>query len=544
MGIAEEYAKRVKTPIAKATVTTFVEGERPGVDTPGYDYFPEVISCDITYGLDQGSTTCSLTLKTPLDIDGEYVRFKPMNRVKIEQGWNLESTYRVTFFGFIDKVEYSTPPQVVRLECRDILKLAQDNYYIATNRKVYSAVADASELDENGDAMGGQAITDRQIQNIITDFLTESGIPESRLSLDFVEYPASGAIIIGNNATAVFVYESAMDAVIRLCDLVGYRIWADKSGNVQCREVRPIASETASQVYQSQKETYNNGEDWTIVRIGNLLRVEASKDDDLRNWIEVNNAQVGELRVTSTVAGESDFVPNPPGYRRTEVSSYLLDTPELVTAAATRIYTDLNRLRYTARASIEGDPRLELGQTIELYDEYATIVPIKYFLYDYSSSLKSGNWTMDLSLVGGAGDDLEGSEPISNISPVAMFTSRVEREFLSDGSIITEVTVDASGSYDPDGAVTDLSYLWICSGYSNQTGMTHTYVVSGEDVQALYVSLTVTDSGTPPLSNTFSRTITFPTVSGIQWKTIFAATATEVWVTDNGGAGWYHRELY
>ena len=86
MGIAEEYAKRVKTPIIKVTVTKFFEGQLPGVEAIGDNYYPEVVSCDIAYGFDQGSTTCTLELKRPLDIDGNYVRFAPMNRVKVEQG--------------------------------------------------------------------------------------------------------------------------------------------------------------------------------------------------------------------------------------------------------------------------------------------------------------------------------------------------------------------------------------------------------------------------------------------------------------------------
>jgi hypothetical protein len=540
MGIAEEYAKRVKTPIIRVTITTFMEGQKPGLSTPGYDWYPEVISCDISYGLDQGSTTCSLLIKNPLNVDGTYVRFRPMNRVKVEQGWNVSSTYRTTFFGFVDEVILSNPPNEVRLECRDILKLAQDNYYIQTNRRVYSSVADPSELDEDGNPMGGQAIVDRQVQTILTDFMMDSGISESRLFFDFVEYPASGAIIIGNNATAVFVYESAMDASIRVCDLIGYRLWADKSGNVQCREVRPVASTTPAVSYRSQIDTYVGNETWVTTQQGNLLSVQASKDDDLRNWIEV----IGYGGIKSTVVGESDYVPTPPTYRRTEIRSYLLDTPELVTAVASRVYTDLNRLRYTARASIEGDPRLELGQTVQIYDPYATEAPINYFLYDYSSSFKAGNWTMDLNLVGGAGDDLEGSEPVSNVSPVALFTSRVEREFLSNGVVITDVSVDGSPSYDPDGDEADLSYTWVCSGYANKYGVKQNYTVSGDDVQALVVTLLVQDSGTPPLSNSFAKTIVFPTVSGILWKTIFVATASEVWVTDTGGASWSHRELY
>lgn len=533
MGIIEEYAKKVKTPLTKVTITRFQDGVKPGIEVEGDDFYPEVVGCDISYGFDQASSSCSLTLKTPKDLSGNYVRFAPMNRVKVEQGWNDSSTMRICFFGFIDKVDYSNPPETLRLECRDTLKFAQDTYYTHSNRLVYSAVPDESELDDDGNPMGGQPIEDRQAQNILTDILTGCGIPSGYLHLDFVEYPESGAIIIGNNATAVFSYESAMEAATRVCDLIGYRLWADKSGNIQCREVRPIASSTASQAYRSQSESYDGAGVWTVNAYGNLLSIDTDKNDDLRNWVEV----IGYGDIKATVAGESDYVPSPPTYRRTEIRSYLLDTPELVTAVAQRVYEDLNRLRYTATASIEGDPRLEIGQTIELYDPYTTEESIKYFLYDFSSSMGGGRWTMDLTLVGGLGT---GSAPIGNVSPVALFVSSVNQEKLANGDTITDVFVDASPSYDPDGPLSGLSYVWVCSGFDNATDITHTYIVSGLSV--LTVTLIVTDSGTPQLSNEFSQDISL--VSNVKWKTIFAVTSDMVWTTSDGGVTWASREIY
>jgi len=538
MGIAEEYAKRVKTPLIRVTLTRFLEDDIPGVDAEGHNYYPEVISCDINYGFDQGSSTCTLVIKTPLDLNGDPVRFEPMDRVKVEQGWNKTSTLRTTFFGFVDQAEFTNPPQLQRLECRDMLKLAQDNYLTQTNRKVYFKDLVDDELDQYGNPMGGQAPADRTAKKIISTLLTESGIPESRQQLDFVDYPASGAIVIGNNAVAVFVYESAMEAINRICDLIGYRIWADPVGQVQCKEVRMIAGETASVYYRSQKETYDS-EKFTVVTPGNLISVESRTDDDLRNWVTV----IGYGDLISTVAGESEYVPNPPRYRRTEIRSYLLDTQELVTTVAQRVYSDLNRLRHTATATIEGDPRIGIGQTIGIYDPYATAVNVSYVLYDYSSRFAAGEWTMILNLVGGAGAEVPGSPPIENVSPVALFDYRIETEVLSDGSFVGEVYVNAAASYDPNGPVEDLSYLWVCSGYDNATGIANSYVVSG-GIFSLPVTLTVTDKGDPPLSHSLTRVIPIEFGQQMEWKTIYVASGSSVWTTDDGGMTWVERHLY
>lgn len=536
MGIAEEYAKRYKTPIIRVTLTRFVVTQKPGVDTPGNNYFPEVISCDITHGFTQGVSTCSLTIKTPLDASGEYVVFKPMDRIKVEQGWNYRSTLETTFFGFVDAVERATPPKTQRLECRDILKLASDNYYIKSNRKVYSAVVDDGELDEEGDPMGGQDVEDRQAQAIIATFLIESGIPESRHQLDFPEYPASGAIIIGNNSTAVFVYESALDGITRICDLLRFRVWSDPAGMIQVREVRPIASETSSVAYRTQEEVYQGGESWSVTA-GNIIEIDADVVDEVRNWIEV----VGYTDdIKATYVGESPYIPDPPRYRKVEIKSYLLDTQELVEVVASGIIQDLNRLRYTSRVRIEGDPRIKIGSTVEVYDPYVTPDgATNYFLSDISSRFVSGNWTMELGLVGGEG---EGSAAIGNISPIAVFDYRTELEVLSDGLIWTDVLCDATPSYDPDGSKEDLSYLWTCSGFADQTGLIATYLLS--DTGSIVVTLKVTDSGSPPLDDTLERSILIEPGEMMQEKTIWIASGKNINLSTDGGQTWLQQTLF
>lgn len=727
MGIIDtEYAKSVKTPIIKCIITRFLDDEVPSVDGEGTDYNVEIVSCDITAGFDQGTATCTLLIKNPYDLNGDIVKFEPMDRVSIRQGWNTSSTLRTTFLGFVDQSELVSPGSEQRLECRDILKLAQDNYLIQSNRKVYYTDTVPDELDSEGQPMGGQDPEDRTAQAIISDLLTESGIGTHRQVLDFVDYPDEGAIIIGNNAIAKFVYESALDAITRICDLIGYRIWADQMGCVHCREVKQIASDRPSVRYRSRNESYDgngvwidnvtvnedfewgsdgydiasgfyghnpawfvttsgssiaeittsayyggtrsarlyrdgitnptayfyhtppsqdqivsfrvrkdntsratftigdgshrvtmclyedetiryydtswkttgktvsadvwyqisiknidwNGETYDIYRgntlvkkdtpmqtsssyanqvvfrndagtsecfyddisiesnAGNLLSVDTTKDDDLRNWITV----IGYGGVSSTVAGDSDYVPDPPKYRRTEVRSYLLDTSELVTAVANRIYTDLNRLRYTANVSIEGDPRLSLGVVVWIYDEFATDQGMSYILWDYSSRFVAGEWLMDLTLAGGVGT---GSEPIGNISPIALFDYRVEREVVAGDVIWSDIFVDASDSYDPDGNFDDLTFVWTASGFDTISGANYTNVYNLTDQSSLMVTLTVIDNGDPQLSSSITRNIDCSIGNNIKWKVIFVGSDDgEVYYTKNGGGNWLSKQVF
>lgn len=535
-GVVE--VSKVKTPII--SVEIIKHDDKPAVDPVGTRFHPEVISCDTSYGFDQGSASCTIRLKTPM-IGGHYVIFEPMNRVVVKQGWDKTSELKTTFFGFIDKVEMTNPPRETVLECRDILKLAENNYLINSNRRVYHVDVAEDEPDPNnpGQFLGGQPVEARQAQRIIRDLLTDSGIPSNRLVLDFLEYPAEGAIIIGNHAKAVFVYESVLDAVNRICDLIGYRLWSDENGCIQCREVRPIASQTAAMAYHSQIEALQPNGTWIVINQGNLLSVEANVDDDLRNWIEVISAH--DDNVSATVAGPSNYITSPPDYRRAEIRSFLLDTHELARAVAERVYEDLNRLRYTASATIEGDSRMAIGRTVEIYDPFATVTPVRYFVYDYSSDFSSGNWTMTLGLTGGSGP---GSLPISNISPVPMFTYRVEKEELDSGVVLIEVFVDASDSYDPDGPDENLTYAWYCDGFDVAYGITNSYVTT-TFVPFLAVTLVVTDQGVPPLSSSITINVpTSPAHGLVEVRAFYVASGTRVHVSEDGGKTWIETELY
>ncbi len=545
MSLVDEYEKRSKVPIIRVQITRFLSGETPSVLGRGTDYFPSVVSCSIGKGFDQGTATCSLVVETPKDVNGNDVKFRPMDRIFVRQGWNKALTFKTTFFGFIDTVDMSNPPKVQRLECRDILKLAEDNQIVDSNKYVYhiSTSEDYPYPEDHvdvlagtavaGDPMGGQSEQARTVESIISTLLVDSGIPPSFLNLEFVQYPASGTLIIGNNAIAVFLYETALEAATRIIDLLGYKLWADNSGIVRCREVRSLASTTVSQSYNSQYESYDEDSGFTVEIEGNLISLETQVDDDLRNWIYVE----GYGGLNDTQYAPSEYISTPPTYRRAEIKSYLFDTQAMVNTVSARVLSDLNRLRRTARAAIEGDPRVDIGQTVSLQDSFSTAGTENYFLFDFNSSFESGKWDMDLSLVGG----LAG---LGNIRPVAQFSSTVESYFDSSGDIFSDIYVDGSDSYDPDGSLEDLTFIWVCSGYSTVSGVspTNNYVVT--DSIPITVELTVVDSGSPPLSDSVAHEIDPDPGYMVFNKSIWTVADQTVFFSGNGGLYWIEQTLY
>lgn len=474
MGLVEEYSKQIKTQLIDVCVTRWTAGAKPSVDPPWYgdeyDYHPDVISCSMSFGYDQGSSNCSIIIKTPYDGSNPII-FDPMDKVVIKQGWNNSDTLQTTFFGFVDSVTLENFPRLQTLKCRDILKLAQNFYIVHSNRKVYTS----EDWDDDEKFWPAQPEFERYAEVIIADLLEYSGIPSSRHDFVQMEYYVGDTpvhIVIANNNYWVIEYQSALDAVNSICDLLGYRIWATPDGMVKLRYARPFASVDYSQEYTTIS--------------GHLLRIGADvTDEDLRNRIEVRGYDYGEGaggQVYVVKYADSDYVPDPPKYRRAEVVSDLIDIDAMAEWIASGVLRDLNRLKYSANVSIEGDPRLQIGQTVKIIDPYAAS-GINYFVYDYSARVSSSDYTNELSLVGGL--DV-GSDPNELVEPIAAFDYTVV-----SGTSLT-VYCDATIAYDPDGSISN--YLWECSGYGNQTDVTADFYVSDpSSITSITVNLTVTD---------------------------------------------------
>jgi len=498
MGIAEEYVKKFKTQTIVATITRVGIGQKPSVYATGTNYYSpadfDVINCSLNFGFDQSSATCTLVIESDIE-------FKPMDRVVIDQGWN--GSTRRTFFGFIDSISHADFPRLMTLECRDILKLAMNNYYIDYNKLCYYYTTTEEVKDHNGNPMGGQSESERYAEEIIKDLLIASGIPDTSefQDLDIVDIDGY-RIVVGNHKYWVIVNMSAMDAINQLCDLVGYRIWATPDGTVKLKMGRGrIASSTYNLSYSREVDIFYPPESFVESLFGSIISITAdSSDENLRNWVDVIGYE--EDNIHAHASYPSDYVPDPPTYKRCEITSELIDVQSVAEAIANKVLSDLNRITYSAQVSIIGDPRLQIGQTIGIYDPYAVSPTVmNYFLDDYSSTFSARGYTIDLGLTGGVGT---GSVPISgNKPPVAIWYPTI-----TSGEIICK----AENSYDPDGLDSGLTYVWYCAGYSTKSGLGDSYNWNSYDVVGsgtLVVSLHLTDSGSPKLTSILARSIVY-----------------------------------
>lgn len=545
-----EYKKQVKSPIIRVTVRK-TYGSLTIEPVYFNIFYPNAIDCNISKSYDQTIATCDITMIVTKDNGGNDVIFAPMDNVIVEQGWNKTGTFIRTFYGFVDTVKLNNFPKTQILSCTDVLKLANINFYTEDNYKSYWNSSEEDDHSEYGEV-------------VISEFLSDSGIPITNQDLDVmvISGASEGArVVIGGDATSdqplEFKNVTALEAINNICSIAGYHIWATDDGMVRLRYVRPFASNEAALVYRRKVDVYDDSNEEFDVGAyyfdegGNLLDYEGNTTDvTLRNWIDVKGYVFPDGdQITATVLGNSDYIPSGVDYRRAEVDNYLIDTNSMAQWYAQLVYNDLNRLRYFSKAAIEGDPRVRIGQTIEIQDGDLTAWVdasgvaydgIKYFLYDYSSSHDVYGYKTRLGLVGGVGLD---SPPFDNMSPVAIFDYSVDYEYLlASGTFI--ICLSAKDSYDPDGKFSDLSFEWVISGYDTASGVSTTYQIT-DYASSINVTLIVYDSGVPTvLSDSLTKTINLTLPTNISSNVIYVASGKKIYVALDGGETWSSTVLY
>jgi len=111
-----------------------------------------------------------------------------------------------------------------------------------------------------------------------------------------------------------------------------------------------------------------------------------------------------------------------------------------------------------------------------------------------------GNYTVTLTVTDddGATHNATATKTVLNRSPVASFTESAEIVYLNE-----TIYFNATGSYDPDGNITN--YFWDFGDETNATGVTteHSYPLEGNYT----VTLTVIDDDDAPNSTSASKTI-------------------------------------
>ena len=184
-----------------------------------------------------------------------------------------------------------------------------------------------------------------------------------------------------------------------------------------------------------------------------------------------------------------------------------VNQPPVVTAPATQSVNEGSHLSYSVSAT---DPD---GNHVALS---ASGLPLAASFTDQGNNTGTFDWTPGFGQVGTYTVTIAGNDGLGGVATAAtaILVSNVNRAPVANpggpysGLANVPVNFDGSASSDPDGD--PLTYMWAFGDAGSGTGATpsHTYLTGG----TFTVTLTVTDAGSPPLSNSASTTANITSV--------------------------------
>lgn len=252
---------------------------------------------------------------------------------------------------------------------------------------------------------------------------------------------------------------------------------------------------------------------------------------EIRNKVAVRGAGVEEIgpdgetnvNVIETDAdAPSPWIPDidgDPQFVEMVIDNELLDTAATVASVAARYVELYNRLWEGVNLSVEGDPEIFLGATVQVIDTMYTGTYAPYFVEGYTSTISGNDFSTELSLRGGRA---AGTTP--RIDPFAIFVwtnqyvsipPKMDTQGLNSHSLSPAaaklkqfvpggggdsngtpgrkviITFDGSRSVDPDGRI--VSYDWADDLGRTGTDRVVTFAYEPDEAGSGQMTLTVTD---------------------------------------------------
>lgn len=272
---------------------------------------------------------------------------------------------------------------------------------------------------------------------------------------------------------------------------------------------------------------------------------------NVRNQVTILGAVVDTLesdgstssqQIEQTVHAASPFIPLIPGVLEVTISNELVDTATLAADMAVRYVVLYNRLETVVGITVDGDPEIFLGATVQVEDPDYSGLSGNWFVYGYNWALDPQGYTTTLDLRGGGA--AAGTTPL--LDPFACFTwaqtgksSQVLPVGIGPGGRGTIVTFDGRCSRDYDGTIA--SYAWSDSEGNSGTGPVVSFAYDPTSVNSADVTLTVTDNdgNTDAVTKTVKIDSKDEDGSGTQSVFIFAAAEQYASGSFDGGGTWH-----
>lgn len=339
---------------------------------------------------------------------------------------------------------------------------------------------------------------------IVSSLMSASGVTNYVVNLP--------AWSIGTVVVQDLEFQSYGEAVNKVAEVDGSPWYEMPSGQVRVERRDPIPGPTATQAYFTGQLTGVVSAKPALIanpnakpRIRNIQVRQHPRET--RNHITILGAMVdttgpsGEVntdQVETACFGPSPYIPSPPTYQDFTLGNELIDYPAKAAQVCARHYGLKNRLPIDVSGEVDGDPRLFLGETIQIEDPDYTGTTSRWFLKGYSGQADERDFRSSLELTGGPA-----AGGTAQIEPFACFTWAQPKKLIQSvpagtpcvpaGGKATIVTYDGGCSQDFDGEI--VSYDWsgtACGGWT-ATGQIVTRAYDYATISSDTVTLTVTD---------------------------------------------------
>lgn len=217
----------------------------------------------------------------------------------------------------------------------------------------------------------------------------------------------------------------------------------------------------------------------------------------------------------------------------------LIDTQAKADTVAARKFQMVSRLDQRVALTVDGDPEIVLGKTVNVEDPAYTGITGNWFVYGYSGRMDSSGYSLQLDLRGGVN---AGVTPL--LSPVADFVfgneytafAKIKQVTpLTTGAVL--VTFDGRSSFDPDGTIA--AWAWADDQGNTGSGSVISFAYN-QALSEIQMTLTVTDND--GLTDSITKRVNIATSSDACGDAgtcaIFAAIKTHMTVSQDGGASW------